>query len=753
MKIYNEWKLAQSDGTNLLTDFFDAEVPGQVQLDYGKHMGLPDYLYSDNVKQYSLLSEYYWIYETVIPDVDLKDRKLFFVSKGIEYKFEISVDDILIHEQEGMFTYVNIEIKPEYMGKNMKIKIFPAPKRADAENKNKEVDASFKPAVGYGWDFHPRLITLGIWDETYFETRSINYLDEALFTYELNEDRTEAAIKLETKVSGAGDLEFTLVDDEGKVVLSDVYPSDIVEKEYVLKNPKLWWCHNYGTPTRYTMTVKLIVDNETVNCVQKKVGFRRVKLIPQECNWYLDRFPFTQAFPPITIELNGVEIFAKGMNWVPPEIFVSKITKKRYDDMLKEALGLHANILRCWGGAIINKEDFFDLADEYGILIWQEFPLACNCYKDRASYLRVAEIEATNIIRRLREHPCITIWCGGNELFVGGSAMTPQFHVIRLLNSLCYRLDKNTPFLDTSPMVGMRHGHYTFRNTAGEECFNSFYIVQATAYCEFGCPSVANYEVLERIIPKEQLNLESIDREDSSWVVHSMTKAWTNDSWYQKSNIEHYFGKIKNLKDAIFKSQLLQCTGFKGMFEEARRQKQNCNIAMNWCLNEPWPTAANNSIISYPLDRKPAYYAVENSLRDVVASARFKKFSWVEGEVFKAEIFLLNDGFSDVKPGFVNVYVRINGIKTLIMKWEYGAPQKNKNVIGNTAAYVLPKAKSGIMELILEADNEEYSNSYQLLYYDKETAKLAENMKEKPMDFDGIKDYTIGVEGVDIELK
>jgi beta-mannosidase len=116
---------------------------------------------------------------------------------------------------------------------------------------------------------------------------------------------------------------------------------------------------------------------------------------------------------------------------------------------VKEA---NMNILRCWGGAIIDKEPFFELCDEMGIMVWQEFPLACNNYLGTKGYLAVLEQEATAIIKRLRKHPCLTLWCGGNELFNSWSRMTDQSLPLRLLNKLCYEEDQNTPFINTSPL-------------------------------------------------------------------------------------------------------------------------------------------------------------------------------------------------------------------------------------------------------------------------------------------------------------
>lgn len=753
MKQYTTWTLAKGNAIDNFEEAFSAQVPGACQLDYGKYAGLPDYKYSDNHKLYDDLKNRYWKYSTVIP-VCKKGKRLFFVSKGIDYRFDILADGKKIFEQEGMFKKVDIEIPPAAYGKELCVIIYPAPMRENPKNSAYEAACSFKPPVCYGWDFHPRLITQGIWDETYFDEREKSYIDYLGVTYELSDDFKFVTVKIESEIAAAcgGKIELKLVSPCGKEVYAASYSDSQKTHVFGLENPELWFCHNYGEPKLYTLEAKLVSGGKELDSVSKKIGFRRVKLVPQDCNWWLDRFPFTQAYPPITVELNGVQVFAKGSNWVAPEVFPGLIDDNCYDTLLDDFKEMHANFVRCWGGAVVGKDRFFEDCDKLGILVWQEFPLACARYDDDEHYLSVARAEAEYIIRRLREHACLAVWCAGNELYVGGSQNTPQSHVIRMLNSLCFVLDKNTPWLDTSPMFGMRHGHYTFRNSEGEECFKSFDIVKATAYNEFGCPSMASYDYLQKIIPQEDLNLEAILAEKPAWVAHNALKAWTNDSWIQLSVIEHYFGKAKSLKDLIVKSQILQTAGYKLMFEEARRQKQNCNFALNWCFDEPYPNAAGNSLLSYPSVKKAAYFGVENSLRDTVLSAKFKKFSWTEGETFQAELWMLNDGVKEVNKGTAEIILKLENKEYSLMKWEYGDLEINKNKQGNTAVFVLPKHKSCLFEVILRCEHAEYNNSYKLLYYSKETAEYAASHREKPMDFDGITEDTIGMEGVEVNL-
>jgi len=282
-------------------------------------------------------------------------------------------------------------------------------------------------------------------------------------------------------------------------------------------------------------------------------------------------FPKTRSAAPAQIELNGRRIFAKGSNWVCPELFPGTVGEERCKELIDIAVATNFNILRSWGGGIVNKDCFFEYCDRRGILVWQEFPLACNCYPDDPHYLATLEQEATAIIRRLRRHPSLAIWCGGNELFNNWSGMTDQSLALRLLNALCYRLSPEIPFNATSPLNGMAHGNYLFY-WEGRDIFQLINDSHFTAYTEFGVPGISPREVLEKIIPPEEL---FPPRPGTAWEEHHAFGAWDGSpaTWLGEPTIERYFGRAQTLDQLIERSSLMQGEGYKAVFEEARRQK------------------------------------------------------------------------------------------------------------------------------------------------------------------------------------
>lgn len=690
MKFYQNW-LGAAINSGEYSDYFKVQVPGNIQKDYSEYMGWGDVNWMNTCTKFEATEDWFWSYKTDISVETNENERVFFVTEGIEYEYDVKLNGKLILHHIGMFSKVEADITEELKsGNELEIIIYPHPKREGAAPCRDQADQSCKPAVEYGWDWHPRLMVSGLWNETYIETRGKSYLRDAEIKYKLSPDLTEADIHFEADCDD--NVEFTLCDMDGNVVYKGF------DKDIHLDKVNLWWCRGQGVPYLYTWSAK-----SEENQISGRLGFKKVRLVMSgEKAWDVKLFPKSRAQAPITIELNGRKIFAKGSNWVNPEIFTGNIADETYITQVKYAFEANMNIFRCWGGAIIDKEIFFDTCDELGIMVWQEFPLACNNYVGTKAYLSVLEPEAKAIIKRVRRHACHVIWCGGNELFNAWSGMTEQSHALRLLDKLCYEEDFYKPFIMTAPLNGMGHGYYQFYDDeTNRTTFEIYRNSSCSAYSEFGTPSIASLEQLKTIFDEETLNNPSY-KPDSPWFIHHGFRAWQENSWCNFNIIEQFFGKQDTLADYIDKSNILQCEGYKCIFEEARRQKPDCAMAMNWDYNEPWRTAAGNNIIEYPSKRKPSYYAVQSALRDVMPSARAEHFTFKPGDIFNAELWLLNDSTEAVEDT-IEVYFTIDGIKKHILTWNTGVSAPNTNVRGHKISVDIPKSKTQMMTLTLEA--------------------------------------------------
>ena len=716
------------------TEFVPATVPGAVQLDWARAHGWPDYKYADNWRQYLWMEDVYWLYRARLELADLLlGTRLVFHSKGIDYKYAVRLDGQTISEHEGMFRPCKVRL-PENAksGDTVEVLVHPAPKSHHRSVDRTQANSCCKPAVSYGWDWHPRLIPLGIWDETNLEVRDADYrAGQKRVKYVLTDDYSMATVKASmpvwpsrrplSKITEEEGISvcWTLADPVGSTVASETRSVAGVGAFFTaeISRPALWWPNGQGDPALYTSRLELIDSTGAlIDTRVERIGFRNIRLVMHEGAWSEPTtFPMSRSNPPITLEVNGRRIFCKGSNWVNPEVFPGTITADTYRPLLELARDAHMNMLRVWGGGIVNKDSFFDLCDEMGLMVWQEFPLACNTYPDDKSYLSVLWHEANAIIARTKHHPSLVIWCGGNELFNSWSGMTEQSLALRTLDSICLSTDPKRPFLMTSPLSGMGHGGYVFRDTDGREVFQVMRDASNTAYTEFGCPGPSSAEYLRTFIPEEDL---FPPKPGTAWETHHAFNAWKGDTWLAQGTIEHYFGPSQDLETLVARGQWLQSEGYKCIFEEARRQKPRCAMALNWCFNEPWPTAANNSLINYPAIPKPAYFAVKQSCRPTLASARIPKFSWQGGDVFTAEFWILHDGPEPVASGTLLASLRIGDRDYSLLTWQYGDIAPNTNLAGPVGQITLPNHEParGLTLILTVLDHPELASEYDLGY-------------------------------------
>ncbi len=695
------------------SELVPAEVPGAVQLDWARAHDWPDYWVADHFRAYQGLEDSHWLYRTRLEQSDLAgvgaDERLCFVCGGVDYRYLVRLDGRVLFEQEGMFTPFELDLSERaQVGSVLEILVFPAPKLSGEPEGRAQARNSCKPAVSYGWDWHPRLIPLGIWQETGLVVRSRLHVRDVDVHYQLSTDFSSVHldVRMETNAPPQEPLTLRLFDPEGRLVHEGQSSS------LTLERPRLWWPAGEGEPALYRLELAF---GGALQHTQR-IGFRRVRLLMHPGAWREPAgFPKSRSEPPITLEINGRVIFARGSNWVCPEIFPGKISAETYRPLLELARAAHFNLLRTWGGAIINKESFYEQCDELGLLVWTEFPLACNLYDGEGEYLTVLDRESRSIIRRVRQHPSLALWCGGNELFNAWSGMTDQSLALRLLNKNCYELDRDTPFIATAPLGGMGHGDYRFRDEQGRELFQIFSEARNTAYSEFGCPGPSSVQYLKRFIPEAEL---FPPRSGTAWETHHGLGAWEMDpgTWLCERTIEHYFGPSHTLEQLVERGQLLQSVGYQFIFEEARRQKPVCSMALNWCFNEPWPSAANNNLLSWPHAPKPAYYAVQAACRPVLASARAPKLAWQAGELFEAEIWLLNDAPAAFAGATLEIALEVDGLRVLLGTAEVGELVANCNWRGPTVRGRIPDGSAPTFDLKVQVlGRPELDSSYRFV--------------------------------------
>ena len=734
-----KWRVGYAEDLGAVPErFVSALVPGATAADWASAEAWPPFWKGEECQRYRWMEEVFWTYEAELdfPEMD-GEKRLFFICGGVDYQFIVRLNGKTLHAQEGMNTALEIELTDKCSsGDVLQVVIFPPPKSDEKDPPKREANSCFKPPVSYGWDFHPRLIPVGIWKDAFLEERPGCHIAESKVTYRLDEDFSRASLSVSTELSRSckGSLQWVLSDPDGEVVdarsipLNESETADFVAEVF---EPLLWWPNGQGDQSRYSY---LIVLHDEDGVAQSRstgrLGFRRCRLVMNEGAWDEPAiFPKSRSRPPMTLEINGRSIFCKGSNWVPPDVFPGSIDEEIYGPLLEKATAAHFNLIRVWGGGSVCKESFYEICDELGLLVWQDFTLACNAYPETDSFLDLIEREARAIVGLVSPHPSLAIWCGGNELYNDWSGMTDQHAALRMLNKVCFELDPHTPFIPTSPIMGVGHGGYVFRDAEGVECFQRIQESACSAYIEFGCSGPASVELIRSIIPENELFPPEAT---SSWKLHHGFDAWEGDesSWLCLSALEHYFGKAESLDEIVDAGQLLQGEGLRAIYEEARRQKPRCSMALSWCFNEPWPTAANNSIISWPCQPKPAYDYVRQSCRPSLASARVSKFLWRDGEIFEAELWMLNDAAHAVKGDRVEAYLRFAEDEVFVLAWDFETLDANENAVGPILRYPIPEFDAQTFDLILRVDATPEWNSQYLFCYQSSKPFLSEAVED-----------------------
>ena len=715
MKQTLKWKLAHSRTLHgVLSDWIPASVPGCVQMDMAAAAGLPLYFTGDHEEEYAWMEDCFWHYQTEFAVAE-NSGVPFLRLNAVDYEYDLLIDGALQFHHEGMFTARELDLSP-WNGQTIsaEVVVYPAPKAPGSvfvRGLGNEASQSCKPAFSYGWDWCPRFVTLGLADEAYVEYRPEKRLTDVQIAYRLSEDLQTATITLKYAANVPGTVRCRLFAPDGAEVLCKELLASDAGAEWTLLKPQLWWPHNHGAQPVYTVAVSLLVGGEEADTHTRKLGLRRARLVTNENTWAEQMIPEMKscAKPPMTLEINGRRIFAKGSNWVPPEMCRAQMNREHIYMLLTLLKDANMNIIRIWGGGYIHPDWFYDLCDELGILVWQEFPLACADYRDNEHYLAVLKQESASIICQLRTHPCLVLWCGGNELFTDWSRMTPQHKAMRLLDAQTYELDPDTPFLYTSPQDGVAHGAYEMLLANGKETLTEFCDNAFSAYTEFGCGAPSEWDYLGTFMTEEE---RSHPFAFPIWDKRHAVR------WFHPEQIRKLTGCTEDWEDVVRAGNEAQCIMYASMFEEVRRQWPHASMAINWCYNEPWPTAAGNGLVNYPAKPRPSYAAVKEALRPQKLSLRFSRIAWRPGEELELSAWLLNDSALTLPALTAAVSLQAGAQAQTLGQTAFETVPAWENRQGASWRFCVPQTKNGHLILrITSPEHPELNAEYHLFVH------------------------------------
>jgi len=483
-----------------------------------------------------------------------------------------------------------------------------------------------RPPSSYGWDILCRAVTSGLWrgvrledreatrfTQTYMITRGCDARRADLrFFYEFTTDLPDFE-GLSMRLEGVcGDSRFD-------VTRPVSFNAGVID--FPLDLPKLWWPAGYGAANLYDLRASLWRGDELLCEKRDRFGVRKVELLRTDVS--------TKENPGEFVFLvNGVKIFCKGSNWVPLDALHCE-DAERYEPALALFRDSHCNMLRCWGGNVYEDDRFFELCDEYGILVWQDFSMACGLYPQDSSFKYDIAVEAETIIRKLRQHPCIALWSGDNECdgSWGGRGIDPNQNELtrKILPDAVNRCDGARPYLPSSPYVSPEAARKGFRGFLPEDhlwgprdYFKSPFYTGADCHfvSEMGYHGCPNRSSIEKFIPQDKLWPW---QDNADWLLHASEPTgrfdgpWAYRNKLMADQIAQFFGAhAENLDDFVLLSQITQAEAFKFFIEHARAGRWYKTGILWWNMLDGWPQFSD-AVVDWYFGKKLAYDYITRS--------------------------------------------------------------------------------------------------------------------------------------------
>lgn len=599
-----------------------ATVPGSVYNDLLTNGRMEDPFWRDNEMKALKIMEHDFIYTTaftVEPSVRASEQILLHCD-GLDTICELYLNDVLLGYADNQHRTWEFDVQDLLKdGENILKIIFYSPTRYIKEEQKKIiVDGSSHAMVGFphirkahcmfGWDWGPRLPDAGIWRD--IELLGINEarIDSVYITQNHADGKVDLELEVEADVlcEECGiSYDVTLTAPDGTVSRYEDSPESIS-----VENPQLWWPNGYGEQPLYTVRVELKVENTVVDVWEKRIGLRTMTM-------HIEKDEYGESFAH---EVNGVQIFAMGGDYIPEDNIFSRITPKRTRKLLEQCAAANYNAVRVWGGGYYPDDWFYDACDELGLMVWQDMMFACAVYELTEEFEENIRQELIDNIKRLRHHASLGLWCGNNEMemFVDQwewvTTHKQKADYIKMYEyifpNILKEYDPNTFYWPASPSSGgsfdcpndpnrgdvhyweVWHGNKPFSD------YRNFYFRYAS---EFGFQSFPCEKTVEGFTLPEDRNIFS----------YVMEKHQRNDSangkimnyLYQTYRYPTDFGTL------LYASQMLQAEAIKYGVEHWRRNRGRCMGAIYWQLNDCWPVASWASIDYFGRWKALHYYA------------------------------------------------------------------------------------------------------------------------------------------------
>ena len=600
-----------------------AQVPGNVELDLFAAGKEKDPFYGENIYDYRKYEYYRWHFsrEFVIDGIPARGR-LMLVFEGLNTYADVFVNDIKVGHAENMLVSHSFDITSAavkgantvsvliYSGANIARNTV-LPVMCVANDDSDDFIRQRKPPHSFGWDIMPRFPSAGMWRSVYVEHENP---DRILQTYFVTKSASEKKAEMLFRYRVACSSPFM---DDVKLRLR--FGGNVFEKKlfsvsgqisFTVDDPELWWPRGYGGQPLYECETELIVDGKTEDVRRERVGIRYIKI---------DHVMKPGDKGEFLVNVNGWKVLLKGSNWVPLDAFHSR-DAARYERALALFKEAGCNVLRCWGGNVYEDHRFYELCDEYGILIWQDFTLACALYPQDDEFLKTIESEAEQVIIKLRNHPSIMLWAGDNEVDAaywgaGHAGGSNDYNAVtrEALPRAVRQHDPYRYYIPSSPYIANGIGHYEVpeqHNWGPRAYFKDDFYRNTSAHfiseCGYhGCPSP---ESLKKFIPEDKL----WPMPNSAWDTHDTDYLLKGQRGYNRNilmadQVRIMFGKVPDTLDEFaLLSQCVQAEAKKFFIERTRIKKWRRTGIIWWNMLDGWPQISD-AVVDWYFTKKRAF--------------------------------------------------------------------------------------------------------------------------------------------------
>lgn len=628
------WEFRQAGSTAANAAWRTALVPGDVHLDLLHNAVIPDPFAQQNEARLQWIEEAGWEYRKsiTVTDAMLAHRHVELVFEGLDTTATVYLNEHAVLHADNMFRAWRIDAKPFlHVGANtLRVVFEPDVKVGERlagqdpshdETHIPEKSYVRKAAYEYGWDWGPRFVTSGIWQPVYLELWDEARIDTlAIRQPDVNAESAHLMVQLHLNADHAAHAEIALAwqgPGAGQTLKQPVElhaGANEIGIPVEIARPALWYPSGYGDQPLYKFQATLTGNGHSIDTRNVRTGLRKVVLRQDPDKW-------GRGF---SFEVNGIPIFIKGADVIPFDSFPNRVTANRYRQILSSAKEANMNMVRLWGGGYYESDTFYDLCDELGLMVWQDFMFASSWYPGSEEWKSAINQEAAYQVGRLRNHPSITLWSGNNEVesvlnaFLGGLSADGKLQVWKnylttfsgVLPRVTGELTPEIPYWPSSPTADYEKTSDAFQAGDahdwsiwhGREPFANYRKHFYRFNSEYGFQSFPELKTVESFTAPE-------DR--ASIFTPTMLAHQKNNEG--NSIIHDYmlrdYAEPKDFASFLYASQVLQAEGVKVGAEHMRRNRPRIMGSIFWQLNDCWPVASWSSIDYYGRWKALQYYA------------------------------------------------------------------------------------------------------------------------------------------------